>query len=263
MTKKKYGIFVILIIILPVAIYIWHYWGTSLSSQTQDWGSFGNYFCMGTGIVSVILLYITYCEQRRANCISQFEQLFNVQCNTIKERLYPSQGDMEQINRLLQRHFSKESMPNISNSDLILALSFYYTDLKSDYRYNGKKWLVDKNTEYFLHLLKMTDNRIALSDEMKKEYIFEIVSLLPSEFLTILFFYVCYIENKETWRLIKKYNVFREHLTHNQLLDSIINKIISSNVLHKSLIINPNNIVFNSLENEQLDETVIRLKSDK
>ena len=109
----------------------------------------------------------------------------------------------------------------------------------------------------------MIDNRIALSDEMKKEYIFEIGSLLPSEFLTILFFYVCYIENKETWRLIRKYNVFCEHTTNNQLLDRIINIIITSNVLHKSLINNPNNIVFNSFENEQLDETVKRLKSNK
>ena len=218
---------------------------------------------MGTGVVSVMLLFITYREQRRANCISQFEQLFNVQCNTIRELLYLSKSDMEQINRQLQRHFSNESMPNMSNSDLILALSTYYTELKTDYRYNKKEWLVEKNTNYFLNILKMTDNRVVLSDEMKKEYIFEIVSFLPSEFLTLLFFSICYNENKETWILIRKYNVFHEHTTYNQLLDSIINKIISSNVLHKSLINNPNNILFNSFESEQLDETNKRLKSDK
>ncbi len=72
-TIKSYW-WVIVLMLLPFIVYLLAFHDRPISHDTNVWGAFGNYYGGIIGIIPVLLLYITYREQRHANQIMLFNQ---------------------------------------------------------------------------------------------------------------------------------------------------------------------------------------------
>ena len=70
---------IILIVAIVVGVYVYCFkmvFHADISTKTSDWGSFGGYFGGMISIISIVLLYYTFTEQRRANYRNSFDNAY-------------------------------------------------------------------------------------------------------------------------------------------------------------------------------------------
>ena len=79
------------IIVLQLVLFILNFYSHPLSNSISDWGSFGDYMSIAISVISVILVYQTYTEQRDTNKLIRFE---NTYWNLRKELVHISDGDL-------------------------------------------------------------------------------------------------------------------------------------------------------------------------
>lgn len=124
---------IILIAIVLIVPYTICFRGYPISHSTSEWGAFSDYLSLGIGILSVILIYITYAEQQKANRISLFEQHLGVITSTIKILNEENEPLISSVYGKFCNHF-QESIADFSdmNVEYIKGVFTYYYSLALD-----------------------------------------------------------------------------------------------------------------------------------
>lgn len=81
--KKRYLILFCAILIIPIGIYVRHYWNGSFSDNNQDWGSFGDYLNgFFTPLVALVGVIVTF----KLGIISDKRNETNIEIEKLKHR---------------------------------------------------------------------------------------------------------------------------------------------------------------------------------
>ena len=244
-------------VLVPLIVYVYHFYSSNLSDKTVDWGAFGSYISGTIGVISVILLYITYKEQCRSNSISQFEQRYYTQLKIIREMLMAYDKDVEKMYRHIEKHFSGNSFQSLNRSDVLMACGYYYGDLRRQEHFRGE---IDQVISYVLHSIKMTSEYETLSGKQKKDYIQDLFPIKNEYFLVLLLFCVISKKDVSSFHLLLDYKCYDGVLFRNKLLSKTIDSIKSARSLTPTLIVAGNEIEYKNYEGEPIYKTIERLK---
>ena len=151
LSKEK---FIVILILLPIILYMWNFYGKPLSHETIDWGAFGSYFGGITSLVSIYLLYVTYCEQRRSNSITLYEQRFYIQIENVKNVQEQYNQIIERVYKMLLCHFHGKIVGEIPKPDAAMAVRYYYKEIRNSeekFADPQKDFSYEKGFRYFCH----------------------------------------------------------------------------------------------------------------
>ena len=178
--KHKLVPFVIVIFILLV-IFILKFYSYPLSDDISDWGSFGDYMMIIISIISIVLIYQTYAEQRDTNKLICFE---NTYWNLRKELVHISDGNLNIIVNGIKAHFSKDK--NINLNQFICLLAHYWSLHVRQYN------TPDFSFDYFRKLCQYIVETSLIDKEKKNVYL----DLLYKWFkANELFCFICYLSH--------------------------------------------------------------------
>lgn len=82
------------ILVFLLGAYICNFCHNGISDVNQDWAGFADYMGLGTGLISVVLLYATFMEQRRTNNQEIFDKRFYNACDIITKMQETYRGEM-------------------------------------------------------------------------------------------------------------------------------------------------------------------------
>lgn len=81
--KKRYLILFCAILIIPIVIYLIHFWNGNLSDNTQDWGTFGDYLNgFFTPLIALVGVIVTF----KLGIISDTRNETNIKIEKLKHR---------------------------------------------------------------------------------------------------------------------------------------------------------------------------------
>lgn len=251
-------LFLLLLVSSPIVVYVYHFFHSTFSYNTSDWGAFGSYYGGTISIVSVYLLYVTYKEQRRSNSISQFEQRFYTQLKTTREMLDGHDESLKKSYHNVKKHFPDiiYSQP-LTREDVIMACGYYFKDLQREGLIKSKE---EQVFTYVIHSITMTDEHNVFSKRQKRDYIQDIFPLLNNDFLVLLLFYIISKRDVLTFYLLQEYHYSSYLTTNGPLMDKVIGIILSSSDMNSSHILD--GIEYENYENESIYETINRLKKN-
>lgn len=158
-------------------VYIGNFCHNGISGQNSDWGDFATYMGMGTGLISVFLLYATFVEQRRTNNLEILDKHFYNACGIISkmQENYKSVID-EDENRL-----SEEFRLGIGDGAVKLDKSSCRQRIQTGY-HNIQKSKADiaEYTNLFSYIIQQLEyiNSGIQSDKTKIGYSMELLSIL-------------------------------------------------------------------------------------
>ena len=177
--KNKFVLLVIVILIL-LGIFVLKFHSYSLSDDISDWGSFGDYMMIIISIISIVLIYQTYVEQRDTNKLICFE---NAYWNLKKELKHISDGNLGIIVNGIKKHFFKGEC--ITLNQFICLLAYYW----SLHRCQN---ISDFSFDYFRKLCQYIVGTPLIDKEKKNIYL-----ALLYEWFTVdeLFCFICYLSH--------------------------------------------------------------------
>ena len=181
-----------------------------ISTKTSDWGSFGGYFGGMISIISIVLLYYTFTEQRRANYRNSFD-------NAYKRLLESYMVNIKDNNNYFDNVFegiclnAKQAVSALSaESTPWEKLNIIWNKIKKKYKQNPK--YLDAYCS-FLHIVQ----RIAFDNNLdfptKKLYLHDFEHSLPIPILLSILLKLCSKkgENEDlAIELLKKFEMFRD-----------------------------------------------------
>lgn len=184
---KKIVSFLGVLFIISILIFIYQWFGTSLSDSIADWGSFADYFSgIPLSIITIIIIIVTYKEQKDSNRTIRFESSFFC--------LYSSENSREtkvinQTYSKIKSHFDNvNDNLELNRNECVLLLSHYWNLHKEELSYKNLSTTL-------LYLIKT--NLIAEKD--KQHYLYILYSNLSDKDYLCFLSYLCnlyYIENR-------------------------------------------------------------------
>lgn len=116
-------------IILFVLLFVFQFHDNAFSDNISDWGSFGDYIGgIILSLISILLIYKTYQEQKYANIIARFENRFwNLKC-----RIKLTSEELALVDSVAQKiidHFPRDDHKRKLTNKEFVALLGYYWDL--------------------------------------------------------------------------------------------------------------------------------------
>ena len=126
----------VVVIVLPIIIYCYHFKDTPLSDNTSDWGAWGSYVGIGISILSVSLIYITYKEQQESNRIGRFEEHFHISLRTSIELFEKRKNVIDSIFSKVENHVRNpfDPLTDYEQSKVQNILGYYYSSAVIDCR---------------------------------------------------------------------------------------------------------------------------------
>lgn len=123
-----FTVFVTFIIILFLGIFVFQFCERSLSEDIADWGSFGDYIGgVILSLISILLIYKTYQEQKYANIIIKLENRFW----NLKNRIKLTDEELTSVNSVSNEiidHFLLDAHRlKLTNKEFIALLNYYWT----------------------------------------------------------------------------------------------------------------------------------------
>ena len=159
---KKIVSFLVVLFIISILIFIYKWFGTSLSDSISDWGSFADYFSgIPLSIITIIIIVVTYKEQKDSNRTIRFESSFFCLYSSVKSK------ETKVINETylkIKYHFDNvNDNLELSRDECVLLLSHYwnlhkgelsYKDLSATLLYLIKTHLIaEKDKQHYLNIL--------------------------------------------------------------------------------------------------------------
>ena len=167
------------IIVLQLLLFILNFYSHPLSNSISDWGSFGDYMSIAISVISVILVYQTYTEQRDTNILICFE---NTYWNLRKELVHIPDGDLYIITKNIKAHFSIRD--SISLNQLICLLAYYWS------LHTRQLNMPDSSFEHFRKLCQYVTTTTLIDEPKKNLYLALLYEwLIANE----LFCFICYL----------------------------------------------------------------------
>ena len=262
--KKNRIILIIAVIVATFILFLYAYVfrGTGLSKETSDWGAFGTYAALGLSILSISLIYITYCEQRNSNNISRSEHHIATMSNTIIELAEKSHSSLESSYSKFRAHFSGSSydIPNYEYDGIIRVFKLYYSTA-IDY---NDSIIQNRLFRYIYHCIHSVLHDKFLKKGDKQSRITEISCMIP-ECVRIMFF--CWLLQYHP-KVIREYyelGLFYLNDTSLHLLSDLISYVCTGMCPPKRQhqAVNPDDIIYDDAPDETFNETYLRLTSQK
>ena len=249
------GVFVLLIL-----AYVICFWGERISKNTVDWGAFGSYVSIGIGMLSIVLIYITYQEQRRANEITRVEQHIITMSNTLISLTEQNFDDIHASYKKFSEHF-KVSYCDLSECELNNTRriwTYYYSFCLSEDIDKEKINSLFRYTKVCLDFIQKDEN---LSEENKRNRFTELTCILPESMRILLMGWL--LSNSETSSLKDYYRLgfFISEESSSPLLKDVIMYICTgeSPIKRQSPKIDVYNIEVQDFSEEQFSDTYKRL----
>ena len=167
------------IIALQLVLFILNFYSHPLSNSISDWGSFGDYMAIAISVISIILVYQTYREQRDTNKLICFENAF---WNLRKELVHISDGDLNIITKNIKAHFSIRD--SISLNQLICLLAYYWS------LHTRQLNMPDSSFEHFRKLCQYVTTTTLIDETKKNLYLALLYEWLIGD---ELFCFICYL----------------------------------------------------------------------
>ena len=191
-SKSIISIFILIVIvvfIMSTTLFLYKFADSELSDKITDWGSFGNYIGFPMTLLTIILLLLTFLEQKRTNDINQFETAFWRLYDKIELR------SIDSVFNLIKQHFGyKELSKELNISECALLLQYYW----------GMTTLgINTRIETLFNVVNfvLTDNRINNKDKAK--YINIVYSQISErDFFCLICFVLWLHYNKQYSKLI-------------------------------------------------------------
>ena len=196
MTDKKFIITAVGIATVLLLFYAICFIGAPISKSTSDWGAFGSYATICVSVLSITLIYVTYCEQRKTNEITRVEQHIVTMTNTLVSLSEKHHKSIDFSYDKFTEHF-KLSFYDLSDCELnktIKICTYYYSlAINNDY---------DRNFNYIFRYTKLCIDYIlnekSLSTENKSLRITEFGCILPESMRILLFCWLTSQKNRSS-----------------------------------------------------------------
>ena len=184
---KKIVSFLGVLFIISILIFIYQWFGTSLSDNIADWGSFADYFCgIPLSIITIIIIIVTYKEQKDSNRTIRFESSFF--CLYSSENLRETKVINQTYSKIKSHFDNVNDNLELNRNECVLLLSHYWNLHKEELSYKNLSTTL-------LYLIKT--NLIAEKD--KQHYLYILYSNLSDKDYLCFLSYLCnlyYIENR-------------------------------------------------------------------
>lgn len=262
MKYSKYILLAFIVLLLTIILYVVNFYGMPLSQRTSDWGAFGSYISIGISVFSVMLIYITYNEQRLSNRIERFEQHLKSMTDTLSDLV---KRDKTSIDKDYQSFLSHFMVPFDDISDYeapkIKDICTYYLSQITYDRGNEYQNLFKYMTLMIKHIIK----EMALEKEEKEGRVVELSCILPESLRTFYFCWLLQQENRELLEYCYSNGLFVVNEPNENLLSDVIRLVCTGNKPKKEspAPIDPDNIELEDYTNELFDETYNRLFNNK
>ena len=247
----------VVVIVLPIIIYCYHFKDTPLSDNTSDWGAWGSYVGIGISILSVSLIYITYKEQQESNRIGRFEEHFHISLRTSIELLEKRKNVIDSIFSKVENHFRNpfDPLTDYEQSKVQNILGYYYSSAVIDCREECEEIF-----RYLFSFLLSIKNNNMLDDKEKESRFREISCLLP-ENGRILFLCWGFCFKHET-KQFYNYGLYQtSSFSKSPIMDVV--KFACVGKRPKKEHINAENLEFEDYSSEEFQDTYERLFNNK
>lgn len=179
----------LMIIAIEVCIYTYNFRGKDISTDSSDWGAFADYMGLSLGIISILLIYITYEEQRKTNKISLSESNYNTKIKTLNDLLIIKGETLSAGFALFKNHFKTDTYHSENKKELVEdVLREYYSDITYNY---------EQMFDNIFRYLRLTINGVlcdnAISDEAKFGRVKELSCIVPDSVRTL---FLCWLLRK-------------------------------------------------------------------
>lgn len=210
-----------------------------ISDNISDWSYFGAYVGGCFGIVSVILIYLTFREQSKIAYQTRFESVFFDMLRTLRElKTKEISGAFSDLQEKITLHFNSPFTPADINTKEAKETIAYYFQLHNEY---------DEIHHYFrflYHVIMYVCKDKVLDDKEKERYIALIQAQMSNEELLIVLFNVVNYGNTKYLETLDTYHFFENIRSINELLDYIIISIFTKTT-------------FKHLKNPNIDRDII------
>ena len=257
MSDKKIIFTAVGIVIILLLFYFTCFWGASVSTETADWGAFGNYAAICVSILSIAFIYVTYREQKNANEITRAEQHVAIMVNTILSLSESKQTQLKSICTKICEHF-KEPFLIISDFqyECIVKVCIYYYSTIAEEEINSLKYLI----QYTRLSIGFIIHDKSLSKESKHLRLTELTCIIPESVRIILFFWL--IPNKSIdLKEFYPYGIFSLNDNNYSFLEEIITYVCTTKCPTNRHVqeINVEDIILDGHPHELFSETYSRL----
>lgn len=204
--KTFYVVVFILVIVLALYFIQFH---SGFSNNQSDWGFFGGYLSGVIGIVSIVLLYTTYREQRKTNhrdlCLGllkfRIEQIirFEKDLSDCLSVLY------EKVMIPFSIDFETEEEDGQPYWQTFGVISYIFT---GNNLLNEAKDSCERFYAAIRHAIDSVDTDDMLSDKERQDYVSEILWPLSEEAHTLFYFHTVTNADPNFIHMCIRYNVF-------------------------------------------------------
>ena len=237
----------------------------NISDNISDWSYFGAYVGGCFGIVSVILIYLTFREQSKIAYQTRFESVFFDMLRTLRELKTKEISEVfSDLQEKISMHFNSPFTPeDIKLTEAKETLAYYF-------QLHNKHDEIHHYFRFLYHIIMYVRNNKVLDDREKERYIALIQAQMSNEELLIVLFNVVNYGNSKYLETLDTYHFFENIRSVNDLLDYIIISLFTKTTFKH--LINPNidrDIIYNFelddlLHNDELYfDTIERLKKER
>ena len=222
-STSKYIISIIILIVIVLffmstTLFVYKFANTELSDKIADWGNFGNYIGFPMTMLTIVLLLLTFLEQRRTNNLSLFESAFWKLYDCVKL------NNVDSVFMFITKHFAhKELSKKVSKSEYALLLQYYW----------GISTLnIDTNISSLFIIINyvVTDNRINNQD--KRKFLDVIYSQLSEREYFCLLCYILWLSyNRQYQLLVSDPMLFSYHKIYDEKLRALVDILKSNQTL--------------------------------
>lgn len=260
MSDTKILLVTLIVVIVFLLFYCCNFFGAPLSSFTSDWGAFGNYVAVGVSMISIVLIYVTYREQRKANEITRVEQHIMTMTNTLNLLSEKYQGKVDNAYKDFYGHFDSFSLTEYNDKEKVKSVCMYYhssimSNVDCNHNLNG--------VFRYIHLfIDYIQDEKSLSEESKEQRIKELSCILSESMRIMLFSWLLFNNQNEKLEKYYKLGIFTVNEIELPLLEDIITYICTKKCPPERKIpkINPEDIDFEGYNsNEEFYNTYKRM----
>lgn len=211
----------IIALLVILGTYWWYFHNNGISDNVADWGNFGGYVSGTMGIVSVVLLLLTFIEQTRQVGKSQFESIFFELLNRQKLLFSEDNISFDNCCNEIKRHMnvSFDKNKKISKEDYMKIFSVFY-------EYHAKEKVFLNKFRHLYHLFKFVEK----SCVGNKKYYIDIIQATMSnnELLMTMYNTIWYSYNTKDMKFLEildKYSFFENLQSEGECFDDMKKKI--------------------------------------
>lgn len=218
--------------LVPVSVYIYHFWGRPLPPHAATWGTFGDYFggVLGTlfNILGVLLIFLTFKRQEDYSHIERFETTFFNLLDNQREIVKSLSGffwepelaknvKVESYSYITA--FSNELAPMVNKVDDISNYLACQKEISAVYLKVYER-IADQLGHYFRHLYHIVKYTDESDVKDKKKYIDIVQAQMNNNELYCVFYNsISDLGIKRLLPLLKEYQFFENITSKNRAFD--------------------------------------------